>query len=92
MTTICRRCGATKDAALFRRNARTHDGLSSWCGACHNAAKRSYRRKQRAEARLDEAAQFERLAHAATGGRADGLRATASALRREAERELEEDG
>ena len=84
----CRKCGETKETAAFRRNARTSDGLSSWCADCHNVAKRGYRRKRKAEALLAEAAAFEREADAFTGYRAQGARSHASALRREAEREL----
>jgi hypothetical protein len=43
----CRLCGKTKKAAEFRRNARTRDGLSSWCAACHTEASRRWREKQR---------------------------------------------
>jgi hypothetical protein len=41
----CRHCGVTKDAALFRLNQRTRDGLSSWCSECHNEASRRSRAK-----------------------------------------------
>jgi hypothetical protein len=67
---------------------RTRDQLSSWCSECHNEANRGYRRRQRVEALVAEAADFDREATAASGGRADSLRSTAAAVRRQAEREL----
>ena len=84
----CRKCGESKETSAFRRNARTSDGLSSWCAGCHNDAKRGYRRKRKAEALLEEAAAYEREADALDPYRAQSARSTASALRREAAREL----
>lgn len=56
----CRHCGETKDASDFRRSTRTRDGLSSWCGECHNGASRRWREKQRAL--VDEALEARRRA------------------------------
>jgi hypothetical protein len=81
----CRRCGEAKDSSEFRRNARTRDGLSSWC---HSEAKRGYRRKQRAEALLAEAAELERQATATTGWQGRLAQSAADAVRRQAEREM----
>ena len=41
----CTRCQETKEKAEFRRNRRCRDGLSSWCSTCHNAATRSWRKR-----------------------------------------------
>lgn len=83
----CRRCGKTKEAGSFRRNARMRDGLSSWCSDCHAEAKRDSRRKQRVEALLAEAVELEGRANEG-GLLAASSRSTAAALRRQAEREL----
>jgi hypothetical protein len=74
---------------MFPRNARTRDGLSSWCASCHATAQRGYRRKRRVEALLAEAAELERRADAADGWQARSWRSTADAVRRRAERELQ---
>ena len=34
----CRHCGESKPAPLFPQNQRLHDGLDSWCKACHAEA------------------------------------------------------
>ena len=36
----CAKCGEAKEPALFPPNKRTRDGLSSWCRACTNEARR----------------------------------------------------
>ena len=36
----CRKCGEAKEPAEFPRSKRTRDGLSSWCRACVNGARR----------------------------------------------------
>lgn len=83
---VCRRCEG-KERSEFPRNARTRDRLSSWCSQCHAEAKRGYRREQRVERLLAEADEFDRLAAAATGGRAGSFRFSAEAVRRQAARE-----
>jgi hypothetical protein len=37
---VCTRCGEAKEPSLFPPNRRTRDGLSSWCRACVNEARR----------------------------------------------------
>jgi hypothetical protein len=39
----CRNCQEQKPQAEFRRNQQSRDGLSSWCGSCHNEATRRWR-------------------------------------------------
>ena len=77
----CRRCGETRDCSEFPAHPRTSDRLSSWCRGCHAEAKRVRRRKRRAEALLEEAAEWER-----TPGHFGA--SAAERLRREAAREL----
>jgi ribosome-binding protein aMBF1 (putative translation factor) len=40
----CRRCGQTKPAGAFHRDARMRDGLQSWCARCVNERSREIRR------------------------------------------------
>jgi hypothetical protein len=44
---ICKHCGQRKKEAEFRRSRRNRDGLSSWCGNCHNEATRRWREANR---------------------------------------------
>jgi hypothetical protein len=39
----CRKCGKTKEVALFPKARKMRDGLSSWCRACHVEAVRPWR-------------------------------------------------
>jgi hypothetical protein len=47
----CRKCHRTKSVSEFPRNPRVSDGYSSWCKACHAAACRQTRARQREAAR-----------------------------------------
>jgi hypothetical protein len=40
---VCKHCGQRKEPGKFRRSRRNRDGLSSWCGNCHNEATRRWR-------------------------------------------------
>lgn len=45
----CRRCNDEWPLDEFPANARTRDGLSSWCRECHNNRTRQYRADKRSE-------------------------------------------
>jgi hypothetical protein len=48
VTKSCRKGGNEKECSEFRSNPRCSDGLSSWCGECHNEASRLWRKRRRA--------------------------------------------
>jgi hypothetical protein len=56
-TKACTKCGEVKPLEEFRRNPRMADGISSWCSACHVAATRDWRQRNR---ELDNERQRER--------------------------------
>ena len=54
----CRHCGVPKTVLDFARNAKTRNGLSSWCRECHVARTAQWRADKRDEAENRRRAEY----------------------------------
>lgn len=62
----CRACRRTLAVGLFYANARTRDGLASWCRACTDASARRSAQSDAGRARLRAYWKAHRAAHRGT--------------------------